>query len=126
MTKMPHSLYVRLLRYIGVGILNTLLHWLVFLILHMFFGINQATSNLIGFASAVTASFFLNAYWTFNAPTNILRYIFFVSFLGSINYFLGHLADVFTLPPMITLVLSSALSLLIGFSFSNFVVFRSR
>jgi putative flippase GtrA len=124
MIKLKYSLYAKFFRYVSVGILNTLLHWIVFLIFHLLLGVNQATSNLIGFASAVTASFFLNAYWTFKVPLNIIRYVMFVSCLGSVNYLLGYLADVFTLSPVITLVLSSALSLMLGFVFSNFVVFR--
>ena len=87
-------------RYTSVGVINTLLHWLVFAIL-FFAGASQTIANLAAFCVAVTFSFFVNARWTF-----------------------GKLADRAHINPVITLVAFSAISLVFGFIYSRFIVFR--
>ncbi|EBU6655699.1 translocase, partial [Salmonella enterica subsp. enterica serovar Typhimurium] len=52
-------------RYFSVGVINTLLHWVVFAALVYLASTTQATANLIAFIVAVTFSFFANAKFTF-------------------------------------------------------------
>ena len=48
-------------RYFTIGILNTLVHWGVFLFLHWIILLEQSLSNMGGFIFAVIFSFFMNA-----------------------------------------------------------------
>lgn len=110
-------------RYTSVGVINTLLHWLVFVILFVS-GASQAIANLVAFCVAVTFSFFANARWTFNAQATTFRYVLYVVFMGTMAAGVGKVADSAHLNPIITLVAFSAISLAAGFIYSNFIVFR--
>jgi putative flippase GtrA len=110
-------------RYTSVGVINTLLHWLVFAIL-FFWGTSQAIANLVAFCVAVTFSFFVNARWTFNAQATTFRYVLYVIFMGAMAVSVGKIADRAHINPVITLIAFSAISLVAGFIYSNFIVFR--
>lgn len=113
-------------RYLSVGVLNTALHWIVFLVLVILLGSSQAIANLIAFSVAVTFSFFANSKWTFKADVTLFRYFSFVTFMGIIAVTLGYISDKMYLPALITLITFSAISLFFGFIYSNFVVFREK
>ncbi len=108
-----------------MGVVNTGIHWLVFAM--VFYGVkqDQAISNFAAFCVAVTFSFFANARFTFRARTTTLRYMLYVGFMGILSAATGWLADYFGLPAIFTLICFSAISLVCGFFYSKFIVFRS-
>jgi len=57
-------MYKLFARYASVGMINTAIHWIFFIIIH-WLGANQAMSNMLAFLIAVTFSFFANARFTF-------------------------------------------------------------
>lgn len=69
-------------RYFSVGILNTLIHWLVFSLCYYIFSFEQSISNLIGFVIAVIFSFFMNAKFTFNQQISSIKFISYIGFMG--------------------------------------------
>ncbi|MCM7835167.1 GtrA family protein [Enterobacter asburiae] len=111
-------------RYVSVGVVNTALHWLCFGALMHFIGANQAVANVVAFCIAVTFSFFANAKWTFKSQATSARYIAFVIFMGVMAAVTGFIADVIGAPPVVTLIAFSAFSLVAGFIYSKFIVFR--
>ncbi|NBA95048.1 GtrA family protein [Pseudomonas sp. R5(2019)] len=111
-------------RYFAVGLLNSGIHWLVFLLLHWGLGQAQAVSNLGAFCVAVSFSYITNARFTFGVRPSGLRYVLFIGFMGLVSLLVGHSADRLTLSPLFTLVLYSTFSLVVGYLFSKFVVFR--
>lgn len=111
-------------RYASVGVVNTLIHWTVFGIL-VFMGANQSVANLAAFAVAVTFSFLANSRWTFNSVVTPRRYLFYVAFMGASAAAMGWAADRAFLHPFLTLVAFSLFSLVAGFLYSKFFVFRS-
>ncbi|MCM2472782.1 GtrA family protein [Rhizobium sp. CG5] len=113
-------------RYVIVGVANTAIHWAIFFIFFQLLEQDQSVSNLIAFIAAVTFSFFVNARFTFRSTISSMRYLLYVGFLGLMSFLFGRLADVFDLPAILTLVSFSAFSLLFGFLFSKYVVFRKR
>lgn len=112
-----------LAKYLSVGVINTLIHWVVFTTMYAS-GLAQSASNLIAFCCAVTFSFYLNANWTFKSKATSVRYLLFVIFMGSLALSTGWIADVLNINPLMTLVLFSAISLCCGFIYSKFIVFR--
>lgn len=110
-------------RYVSVGLVNTVIHCGVFAVMFYALGANQALSNLLGFAVAVTFSFFANARYTFNTHATATRYFLYVAFMGILAAVFGRLADLWTLPPILTLVLFASFSLFCGFIYARFVVF---
>jgi putative flippase GtrA len=117
--------YPALLRYMLIGVVNTGIHWVVFALIYMSSGI-QSISNMMGFLFAATVSFFLNAKWTFKAKITKIRYFKMILFMACLSWFVGFLADRIGFNPLVTLVLFSTTSLILGFLISKFFVFRGR
>lgn len=111
-------------RYVSVGAINTLIHWITFATGVYIVGINQMLSNFIAFSIAVTFSFFANARWTFKSQASLARYVMFVFFMSLVALLTGYIADKIYLPPILTMIIFSFLSLVIGFYYSKLVVFR--
>lgn len=110
-------------KYASVGVINTLLHWAVFAGMYAL-GYQQSISNLVAFCIAVTFSFFANAKWTFNAEATTSRYFLYLAFMGAMAAAVGWIADRLHVHPIITLVLFSGISLVCGFVYSKFFIFR--
>lgn len=115
---------LRPLRYGLVGLGNTAVHWIVFLLLHRV--LDQALSNFLAFTVAATCSYCLNARFTFAATPSKRRYLLFVLGMGALSLLLGALADRARLSPWLTLVSFSLVSLVVGYSYSRRVVFKGR
>ncbi|MBS0852703.1 GtrA family protein [Enterobacter sp. JGM127] len=111
-------------KYTSVGVINTLIHWVVFACCIYALDTNQALANFAGFVIAVSFSFYANARFTFDTHTTAGRYMLYVGFMGTLSAAVGWSADKMSLPPIATLVVFSALSLVCGFIYSKFIVFR--
>lgn len=111
-------------RYASVGLVNTLIHWLAFWALYTGLALSQAKSNLAAFCVAVTFSFIVNALWTYSAKMTWRRYWLYVGFMGIMALSFGALADRLHIWPLATLVLFSAFSLIFGFLYSRYFVFK--
>lgn len=111
-------------KYTSIGVLNTLIHWVVFAVCIYGLHTNQALANLAGFVIAVSFSFFANARFTFNASTTTMRYMLYVGFMGTLSAAVGWAADKSGLAPIVTLITFSAISLVCGFIYSKFIIFR--
>ncbi|MEG5836650.1 GtrA family protein [Enterobacter bugandensis] len=111
-------------KYTSIGVVNTLIHWVVFAIFLYVFNTGQALGNLAGFVVAVSFSFFANARFTFKSSVSTLRYTMYVGFMGTLSAAVGWAADKSGMAPVITLIVFSAISLVCGFIYSKFIVFR--
>ncbi|MGJ7627191.1 GtrA family protein [Citrobacter freundii] len=111
-------------RYTSIGVINTLIHWVVFAICIYALHTGQALGNFSGFVVAVSFSFFANAKFTFKSSTTTMRYMLYVGFMGTLSAIVGWAADKSGMPPIITLIVFSAISLICGFIYSKFIVFR--
>ncbi|MGL4674307.1 MAG: GtrA family protein [Wohlfahrtiimonas sp.] len=112
------------LKYLSIGVLNTGLHWLIFGLCITLLTFDQSIANLMGFMVAVTFSFFMNAKFTFNKTPTSLKYILFTIFMGVLSYTIGLIADQLNLHPIITLISFSTLSLILGYLYSKWIVFK--
>ncbi len=72
-------------KYTSIGVLNTLIHWVVFGVCIYIAHTNQALANFAGFVVAVSFSFFANAKFTFKASTTTMRYMLYVGFMGTLS-----------------------------------------
>ncbi|MNI63889.1 hypothetical protein D3C73_1192990 [compost metagenome] len=118
--------YKGLSSYSVIGVANTLIHWQIFFLLSVAFGFTQATSNLAAFCVAASFSFYMNALYTFDAKASVGGYLLFMLAMGALSLGVGHVGDVWRLHGLLTVALFSALSLVFGFLFSKYVVFRER
>ncbi len=110
-------------RYISIGIINTLMHWAMFYIL-LLRGFNQKQANLLAFLTAVTFSFFANAKFTFKSNLTFTKYLLYVAFMGLMALTIGAAGDKAQLPSIITLIIFSSISLIVGFYFSKLAIFK--
>jgi putative flippase GtrA len=112
-------------RYLSVGVLNTILHWIVFVSILTLSSVGQAVANLVAFGVAISFSFFINSRFTFKSKATTGRYVIFVGFMGMLSLLTGAMADRLDWQPLVTLVAFSAISAMCGFLYSKYVVFRS-
>ncbi|KII28162.1 MULTISPECIES: GtrA family protein [Pseudomonas] len=112
--------------YTVIGVANTLIHWQIFFLLSVAAGWRQAVSNLAAFCVAASFSFYMNALYTFDGKLSVGGYLLFMAAMGALSYGVGYLGDVWRLHGLLTVALFSALSLVLGFLFSKYVVFRER
>lgn len=106
-----------------IGILNTSVHWVVFYVLYLRWG-EQSYSNLIAFLCAATLSFIMNSKFNFKTKISINKYFLFLGGMGIISFIIGLFSDEFSLSPIVTLVVFSTASLMLGYVYSKFLVFR--
>ncbi|ORJ48265.1 translocase (plasmid) [Kluyvera intermedia] len=111
-------------KYLSIGVINTLIHWVVFGVCIYGFHTDQALGNLSGFVVAVSFSFFANARFTFKAQATTIRYMIYVMFMGALSASVGWAADKSQMSPVITLFTFSIISLMCGFVYSKYIVFR--
>ncbi|WP_248797137.1 GtrA family protein [Pseudomonas sp. MWU13-2105] len=112
--------------YVYIGVLNTLVHWGVFLMLHHFLSVRQVVSNVCAFAVAATFSFYANSRYNFKRAASWARYLSFISFMAFLSFIIGWLGDGLAMPAVVTLIVFSGVSLVVGYFYSSYVVFRGR
>ena len=112
------------LTYAAIGVLNTGIHWGAFGCFYEFGSLSQSLSNLLGFLIAVTFSYVMNAKFTFQKQRNFAGYIKMTIIMACISWGIGWCADQSSWYPLITLLLSSATSLALGFVLTKVFVFR--
>lgn len=116
-------MYKLFARYASVGVLNTAIHWSIFFAVHSI-GVSQALSNVAAFFLAVTFSFIVNAKYTFKGKATSKRYITYLIFMGFMAGIIGQISDYMHFSSFITLIVFSAVSLVMGFFYSKYIVFR--
>ncbi|NUT87904.1 GtrA family protein [Pseudomonas corrugata] len=112
--------------YALVGLANTLIHWQIFFVLRVAAGLDQSISNFLAFCVAASFSFYINALYTFEAKPSAVGYVLFLCFMGALSFIVGDLGDRWHVHSLLTVTVFSLLSLVFGFLFSRFVVFRRR
>ncbi|MBP1950948.1 GtrA family protein [Virgibacillus litoralis] len=63
------------IRFIIVGIINTLNYYGIYLIFNLVLGINYMASHIIGFAISLIVSFFLSSYFTFQVKPSLKKFL---------------------------------------------------
>jgi len=112
--------------YVYIGVLNTLIHWGVFLTLHSVLSVRQAASNTCAFVVAATFSFYANSRYTFKQTATWARYLSFIGFMAFMSFLIGWLGDWLAMPGIVTLVVFSGVSLVVGYFYASYVVFRGK
>ncbi|HCL6625721.1 TPA: GtrA family protein [Citrobacter amalonaticus] len=113
-------------KYTSIGVINTLIHWVVFAFSYYSMHASQTLANLSGFIFAVSFSFFVNARFTFRSRVSTLRYLLYAGFMGALSACVGWIGDTISTPPMLTVLAFSATSLVFGFLYAKFIVFNDR
>ena len=120
---------LKLIKYLFVGVINTIFGYTVILIL-MFIGIIPEISNFVGYLLGVGLSYFLNKKFTFKSNIDNKQGIikFYLSMLIAyiLNLFVLIVTyRIFNINPYISQIFAGIVYTLIGFLLSNFFVFVS-
>lgn len=112
--------------YTVIGIASALLHGQLFFFLQAAFDVSQALGNFLAFCAAASFAFYCNALYTFAMPASVWRYVLFMLCMGGLSLLVGGLADRWQLPGIVTVLVFSLISLVVGFLLSKWLVFRVR
>ena len=117
------------LRYILVGIINTIVGYGIIFFL-MFLGVSPEISNIVGYAVGISVSYVLNKIYTFQSKAHPKKEFpkFVLSLLAS--YTLNFLTlvlciHILKINPYISQIISGAVYTLSGFVFLKYFAFRS-
>ncbi|NBF28018.1 GtrA family protein [Enterobacter hormaechei] len=80
-------------KYTSIGVVNTLIHWVVFAVCIYAFHTGRALGNFAWFVVAVSFSFIAKAWFTFKSSTTTIRYMLYVGFMGSLSAAVGWAKD---------------------------------
>lgn len=116
----------------GIGVVNTLVDFAVFVLFRQVVGLPQIPSNVIAWTVAVSGSYAMNSYITFAAESGRrLNWRSYAAFAGS--GIVGLIANTtvlvvasWVIPELVAKVLAIGVSFLVNFSISHLVVFRAR
>ncbi|MBE4964340.1 GtrA family protein [Enterobacter cloacae complex sp. P24RS] len=120
---MRASLFI-FMRYISVGVANTIIHVLVFLLTCFLFSFPQSLANVTAFFFAASFSFVVNAVWTFKKKRALHKYLLFMAVMSCLAWSTGKVSEIVDLPAVFTLCLFSFISMVLGFVFSRCVIFK--
>jgi putative flippase GtrA len=117
--------------YACVGLINTAVHFAVFILLLRVFGVPVLVASTIGYSAGVANSYFMNRLWTFAVTTRVngMEFGRFVLVnLVSLALNLGvlqYLTTVVGLGPEVSQVLAIGVSLAANFAGNKWWAFRS-
>lgn len=79
------KVHVQFLKFLGVGVLNTLIS-LAIIYITMSFGLNYKLANMIGYIAGMSNSYIWNKNWVFGSKNNVLKELFWFSVSFAICY----------------------------------------
>jgi putative flippase GtrA len=115
-----------------VGVINTAIDFSVFWTATQYLGWPLVPSNVLAWLVAVSFSYMMNSFVTFGPESGgVLRWRDYGTFVGSgVAGMVASTATLFALsfvlPVLVAKLLSIAVSFVVNFSLSHFVVFRAR
>lgn len=108
-----------------IGILNTLIHFICFLLLLEIIKY-QTIANFFGFMAGLIFSFFMNAKFTFKQDVSLIKFVKMTLVSGGISIFFGFIGDYLSLSPYLTFSVYVLVNPIIGFLLTRFYVFNKK
>lgn len=115
-----------------IGVLNSVLHYLVFLFLFRIIGMEMVVSSALGYMAGVINSFLMNRRWTFNhtgfgAGSEFAKFVIVnIVSLGANIFTLELFVSYVGIIPEIAQVIAICCTLVINFSGNKWWTFRRR
>ncbi len=113
-----------------VGLLNTAIHYGIFIALYELIGVYHLFASGIGFCFAMTNSYVINKRWTFKSKGSNVRQEFIrflIVNLISLSVNLGSMAvlvELFSIHPPVAQIVSIGLTLAVNFTGNRFWTFK--
>lgn len=114
-----------------VGVLNTAVGWISFLVLFYLFGLEFRVSNVISYICGLINSFFFNKLWTFKSRQCNFREVFwfllvFLFAFGLQYYISVFLKERLNFHPIIAYVLGNSFYIVVGFFGNKMITFKKK
>lgn len=121
---------VQFIRFSIIGGLNTLLHYIVFILLFRFVGVDMILASALGYSVGILNSFILNRNWTFNISNKVSLKEFFKFLIVNLVSMGGNLLTLKVLVTGLNIIPEAAqalaimASLILNFVGNKFWTFR--
>lgn len=112
------------IKYNIIGILNTLTHWLTYLILNFHFGLESKYANFFSFFISSSVSYVLNSKINYKIDLEKKSYFKFISIIGVLSITVAEFFSYFKISNIIMLIFYTLISLLFGYFFTKKMVFK--
>ncbi len=113
-----------LLFFASVGVVNSIVHILIFYVLIYRCHLSQSIANLVAFMVSVSCGYLLNSKVTFKKNLLWKRYFFYLFFLGSNAYLFGYIGEMVHLQSWTMVGLFALFSFVISYFWAKFWVFK--
>lgn len=130
MTSTSTTFLLKVFRFSIVGVVSTIVNYGGFAFLYKIIGLYYLLSSITGYMAGVLTGYFLNKNWTFVAQVDkeksyLLGYVvvYVVSLIAS-QLLLLFLVEKILMDPLISNIFAIALSTIMNFSGTNFLIFR--
>jgi putative flippase GtrA len=128
---MSRTVRLEFLRFGLVGVVNTLIDFVVFVALYRLAGLDPLAANVVAFLTAVSNSYVMNHRWTFHQSHSALSFSAYLRFVlvnigGLIIGTLAILSFGRFMPLEIAKLIATAITLLVNFSSSKLLVFTNK
>lgn len=115
-------------KYIGIGIINTGISFLVILLLFKFFAFNYGIAYFIGYVIALINSFFMNKRYTFQSNGHWKNEFKFFILVFIIAYSISHIflylmVEWLNIGVMISIIISMMIYTFVGYFLNKNIVF---
>lgn len=124
------KLFSQMIKYGLIGVINTLITWIIFFVLMNVFGVDFKISNAVGYVAGFFNSFIMNKLWTFkgNETSTIKQFIKFAA-VFAICYllqlgFVILLVEKISISENISQLIGMVFYTLIGFVFNKLFTFK--
>lgn len=121
----------RFVKFGVVGVLNTLINWIIFIILSAN-GVYYIISNIIAYTVATINSYLLNSKWVFNNGDNYtkettIKFII-LNFIGLVlnTAILYILVDILNIKKVIAMIITTIIVMIINYFVNKLWVFKSK
>ena len=122
---------IKLIRFLIVGVGNTLVNWSIFIILNVF-GVYYIISNIIAYIIATINSYIWNSLWVFkygqglNINTSVKFFILNLVGLTVNTTIMYILVDILNFNKFIALVIASVLVVMMNYTINKLWVFKEK
>ncbi|MCU4359311.1 GtrA family protein [Acinetobacter ursingii] len=111
-------------KYNFIGIFNSSIHWLSYLVCTYYLAFSSMTSNLISFFLAASTSYILNSKFNYHTQMTKSRYFKFLLIMGTLSYTIALTFYLLEINNIIMLISYTLISILFGFFLTKNWVFE--
>lgn len=112
------------IRYNLIGILNTLIHWLMYLTLTLYLYLESIYANFISFFISSTFSYILNSKINYKVAVKKSSYLKFIIIIGFLSIIISGIFSYLNISNIFMLIFYTFTNVFLGYFFTKKMVFK--